>query len=137
MAGGAISWSSRIQTIVAQSTTEAEFVAASESGRELCWLRNFLADIGTPQVGPSNLNMDNQSAISVSKHPEHMGRLKHLDRHWFWLRQAVFDKKIAPVYIPTTDMTADLLTKSLTRELVDKFRRKMGVVGEWSQENLR
>ena len=137
MAGGAVSWSSRIQTIVAQSTTEAEFVAASESGHELCWLRNFLADIGIPQIGPSNLNMDNQSAISVSKHPEHMGRLKHLDRHWFWLREAVSDKKIAPVYIPTTDMTADLLTKSLTRELVEKFHRKMGIVGEWSQENLR
>jgi hypothetical protein len=137
MAGGAVSWSSHIQTIMAQSTTEAEFVAASESGRELCWLRNFLADISIPQIGPSNLNMDNQSVISVSKHPEHMGRLKHLDRHWFWLREAVSDKKIAPVYIPTTDMTADLLTKSLTRELVDKFRRKMGVVGEWSQENLQ
>ena len=122
MAGGAVSWSSRIQTIVAQSTTEAEFVAGSESGRELCWLRNFLADISIPQIGPSNLNMDNQSTISVSKHPEHMGRLKYLDRHWFWLREAVSDKKIAPVYIPTTDMTADLLTKSLTRELVEKFR---------------
>ncbi|KAF5385137.1 hypothetical protein D9615_001088 [Tricholomella constricta] len=133
VAGGAVSWFSRLQSVVALSTTEAEFVAASETGRELCWLRNFLADIGAPQKGPSHMNMDNQSAISVTKHPEHMGRLKHLDRHWFWLRQAVEDGKVAPSFIPTSEMTADILTKSLPRDTVNKFRRRMGLVGEWTR----
>ena len=86
-----VSWMSRLQSVMALSTTEAEFVAASKTGRELCWLRNFLADIGAPQSAPLTLFMDNQSAISVAKQPEHMGRLKHLDRHWFWLCQAVCD----------------------------------------------
>lgn len=134
LAGGAVSWFARLQSVIALSTTEAEFIAASETGRELCWLRNFLADIGTPQKGPSRMNMDNQSAISVTKHPEHMGRLKHLDRHWFWLRQAVEDGKVAPAFIPTSEMTADLLTKALPRDLVDRFRRHMGLVGEWTRD---
>ena len=136
IAGGAVSWSSKLQSVVLHSTTEAEFIAASETGHELCWMRNFLDEIGSPQIGPSELRMDNQSAISVTKHPEHMGRLKHLDRHWFWLRQAVFDGKIAPIYIPTVEMTADLLTKSLSRDLVDRFRRMMGIVGEISYDEL-
>lgn len=137
VAGGAVSWMSKLQTLVALSSTEAEFVAASETGRELCWLRNFLADIGIPQSAALVLNIDNQSAIRVSKQPEHMGRLKHLDRHWFWLRQAVDDGKIRPVYIPTEDMAADLLTKPLPRVLVDKLRRIMGLVGEFSRTDLQ
>lgn len=65
-----------------------------------------------------------------------MGRLKHLDRHWFWLRQAVEDGKIKPLYIPTKDMVADLLTKTLKRDTVDTLRRKMGIVGEFSRSEL-
>jgi len=74
--------------------------------------------------------MDNQSAISVSKHPEHMGCLKHLDSHWFWLCQAVHDGKVAPAFIPSKDMVADLLTKALPWETVDRLWQMMGVVGE-------
>ncbi|KAG5718457.1 hypothetical protein E4T56_gene8763 [Termitomyces sp. T112] len=121
VAGRAVSWMSKLQTIVALSTTEAEFVAASETGQELCWLRNFLADIGAPQSTPLIMNVDNQSAISVSKQPEDM----------------VYDGKIKPVYIPSEDMVADLLTKTLARDVVDKLRRKMGVIGEFSQEDLQ
>ncbi len=65
-----------------------------------------------------------------------MGRLKHLDRHFFWLRDAVYNGKILPVYIQTAEMIADTLTKALPRELYDKFRRLMGVVGEWSASSI-
>lgn len=128
---------SKQQTIVALSSTEVEFVAVSETGRELCWLCNFLADIGTPQSIPLALNIDNQSAILVSKQPEHMGRLKHLDWHWFWLRQAVYDGKIKPFYILTEVMAADLLTKPLSRDKVDKLRRIMGLVGDFSRTEIQ
>ena len=65
IAGGAVSWSSKLQSVVLHSTTEAEFIAASETGHELCWMRNFLDEIGSPQIGPSELQMDNQSTISI------------------------------------------------------------------------
>ncbi|KAG5727436.1 hypothetical protein E4T56_gene11919 [Termitomyces sp. T112] len=136
IAGGAISWISKQQTLVALSSTEAKFVAASETGRELCWLCNFLSDIGSPQSMPMTLNMDNQSAISVSKQPEHMGHLKHLDWHWFWLQQAAYNGKLKPVYIPTADMVADLLTKSLPHVTTDRLRCGMGLVREFSRADL-
>ncbi|KAG5716206.1 hypothetical protein E4T56_gene10740 [Termitomyces sp. T112] len=129
---GTVSWMSKLQTIVALSSMEAEFVAASETGHELCWLRNFLADIGMPQSIPLMLNLDNQSAILVSKQPEHMGCLKHLDQHWFWLQQAIYNSKIRLIYIPSSNMAADLLTKTLKHNAVDKLRHKMGLVGEFS-----
>ncbi|KAG5715319.1 hypothetical protein E4T56_gene14598 [Termitomyces sp. T112] len=136
VAGGAVSWISQQQSVIALSTTEAEFIAASETSRELCWLHNFLADIGMPQSLPMVLNIDNQSAISVSRQPKHMGHLKHLDHHWFWLHQAVYDGKLKPYYIPSEDMVVNLLMKPLACPLVDKLCKAMGIIREFSQIDL-
>ena len=79
MGTGAISWSSRLQSLVALSTTEAEFIAAVSCGQEMLWLRNLLTEFGYQFNGASTLFIDNQSAISVANNPEHHGRMKHLD----------------------------------------------------------
>ena len=127
---GAVSWSSKLQSLVALSTTEAEYVAAVEAGKEMVWLRQFLGELGYPQHAPSVLRMDNQSAISVAKNPEHHGRMKHLDLRWYWLRDVVDQGLIEPSFIPTDDMAADILTKPLLRLQVEKCRRLMGLVTE-------
>ncbi|KAJ3495675.1 hypothetical protein NMY22_g19906 [Coprinellus aureogranulatus] len=49
MAGGAISWSSKLQTIVCLSSTEAEYIAAVEAGKEILWMRNILGEFGFKQ----------------------------------------------------------------------------------------
>ena len=82
---GVISWMSKHQPIVTLSTTEAEYVAACKAGKEIVWMRKLLQEIGFESHGPSTLHMDNQSAIQVVKHPEHHGRMKHLDLRWYWL----------------------------------------------------
>jgi hypothetical protein len=46
MAGGAISWESKLQTTVATSSTEAEYMAASDAAKEAVWLRRLLGDLG-------------------------------------------------------------------------------------------
>jgi hypothetical protein len=112
---GAVSWSSRLQSIVALSTTEAEFVAAASAGQEVVWMRALLGELGFPISGPSLLLLDNQSAIQVGKNPEHHGRMKHLDLRFYWLRDVVVAGQIALRYVPTADMAADLLTKGLAR----------------------
>ena len=83
IAGAAVSWSSRLQTITALSTTEAEYVAAVDAGKEVAWMRQLLHEFGFTLSGPSTLAMDNQSAISVAKNPEHHGRMKHLDLRFY------------------------------------------------------
>src|SRR5262249_40823006 len=50
MGGGAISWSSRLQIIVALSTTEAEYIAATSAGQEILWLQNLFRELGYIQV---------------------------------------------------------------------------------------
>jgi hypothetical protein len=124
---GAVSWSSKLQTMVALSTTEAEYIAAVEAAKEVIWMRQFMGELGYPPSSSSTLLMDNQSAISVSKNPEHHGRMKHLDLRWFWLRDVVDSGLVKPAFIPTEDMAADILTKSLMRPYVEKCRRLMGL----------
>ena len=49
LAGGAVSWQSKIQKCVALSTTEAEYIAMNEAGKEMLWLKQFLEDLGQKQ----------------------------------------------------------------------------------------
>jgi len=124
---GAISWSSKLQSLVALSSTEAEYIAGVELGKEMVWLRKILEEFGYSFNGPSSLFTDSQSALAVSKNPEHFGRMKHLDNRFFWLREQVTAQVLNPIFIPTDSMPADVLTKALPRLKVEKFRRMMGV----------
>lgn len=124
---GAVSWSSKLQSIVALSTTEAEFVAAVRAGADAIWFRQFLKELGYNIDQPSILHIDNQSAIQVAKNPEHHGRMRHLDVRCFWLRDMVEKKKLGVSYIPTAEMTADILTKPLSVEFVERHRQSMGL----------
>ena len=71
--------------------------------------------------------MDNQSAIAVSKNPEHHGKMKHLSLRLFWLRDAVEDKVILPQFVETQNMAADIFTKALDRFKVQRCARMLGL----------
>jgi hypothetical protein len=127
MGTGAVSWMSRLQSIVALSTTEAEFSSAVSAGQETVSMCSFLSKLGYSFDVPSHLLVDNQSAIQVARNPEHHGRMKHLDLHFFWLRNMVDSGVIAVHYIPTADMAADLLTKALARVKVTAALPQLGL----------
>jgi hypothetical protein len=112
-AGGAISWSSRLQPIVTLSTTESEYIASVEGGKEICWTRNLLHELGSPVTKSSPLMIDNASSVQVAKNPEHHGRMKQLNLCYFWLRDVVDQGIITPIHLPSTENPADLLTKPL------------------------
>jgi len=74
------------------------------------------------------LKMDNQSAISVSKNPEHHGQMKHLDLCFYWLRHKVENGMMCPDFIPILEIIADCLTKSVPASKVHFCREQMGVL---------
>ena len=98
---GTVSWSSKLQSIVGLSTTEAEFVTATTAGTEVVWMQNFLDELGFEIKDPSNICIDSQSALLVAKNPEHHGRMKHLDLWYFWLHDAISQKVISVSYVPS------------------------------------
>ena len=71
--------------------------------------------------------MDNQSAIAVGKNPEHHGRMKHLDLRHYWLRDTVKSGLIDVRYISTKEMPADIMTKTLSRAVVQDMREMLGL----------
>jgi hypothetical protein len=128
MGTGAVSWSSKLQSIVALSTTEAEYVSAVSAGAEICWLRSLFTELGfNLSSSPSPLYIDNQSALAVAKNPEHHGRMKHLDLRFYWLRDEVEKKIISVSYCPTESMPADLLTKALPLVKVQGCCKMLGL----------
>jgi hypothetical protein len=111
---GAVSWSSKLQPLVALSTTEAEHISAVEAGKEILWMCQFMGgELGYDVSCPSLLRMDNQSAIAVSKNPEHHSKMKHLSLRLFWLRDAVQDGLIASTFVTSQEMAADIFTRAL------------------------
>ena len=109
------------------STTEAEYIAAVSAGQEILWLRNLFTEFGYKFDAPSTLYMDNQSALSVAKNPEHHGRMKHLDLRFYWLRDIVADGQITVHYMPTDTMPADVMTKALSRVKVQDMCSMLGL----------
>ena len=127
MAGGPVSWLSKKQAIVALSTSEAEYVAVSTATQEAVWLRRLLLDLKSPLDCPTVIMEDNQGAIAIARNPIVQTRTKHIDIKYHYVREAVQDGVISLQYCPTNDMIADLLTKGLSKEKFERFRRAMGM----------
>ena len=90
-------------------------------------MHQFMGELGYSVSGPSVLRMDNQSAIAVSKNPEHHGKMKHLSLRLFWLRDAVQDGLIKLTFVATDDMAANIFTKSLDCLKVQKLSSMLGL----------
>lgn len=126
--GGAVSWSSKKQKCVALSTAEAEYVALSSAAQESIWLRQLLMELGSSPETPTVIFEDNLSTIAMTKNPQFHGRAKHIDIKHHFIREQVSHGTVQLEYCPTTDMTADILTKGLSRETFVKLRAKSGVL---------
>ena len=93
-AGGAISWCSQRQAIVATSTTEAEIVAASEAAKEVIWFSRLLQGIVNLKEVPI-LQVDNRAAVKLSHNPEYHRRIKHIEmKHFFCARKGTRGKNV-------------------------------------------
>jgi len=131
LAGGAITWASRKQTLVASSTTEAEYIAYSEAAKEAAWLRQLCLDVehrGYLLEDESVLLYgDNQACLTIARDPEHHGRVKHIDIRYHHVRDLIARNIITPEYMPTEHMLADGLTKAIPRPRLEAHKRAYGL----------
>lgn len=113
--GCPISWESRKQSSVALSSTEAEYMAASDAAKEAIYLKRLLKEISAWDGGPVTLHIDNQGAQKLAENPVYHKRSKHIDIKFHHIRDLVQNQEVKLVYCPTADMIADILTKNLPR----------------------
>ncbi|GBN94174.1 hypothetical protein AVEN_264091-1 [Araneus ventricosus] len=84
-AGGAISWLSERQAIVATSTTESEIVSANEAAKELIWLKRLISGVSFLKELPT-IYVDNNAAIRLAQNPEFHRRTNHINLKHFFVR---------------------------------------------------
>lgn len=127
LAGGPISWKSRLQPTVALLSTEAEYRAVTEAGQELLWLRNMMRILGYGDSEPTKLETDNLGAMHLTTKSIFHGRTKHIEIQYHWIREVVNQGDMVVVHCPSSEMMADLLTKSLGKQQFFKLRRMLGL----------
>ena len=113
--GMAVSWSSQKQSIVALSSCEAEYVAATTATCQAMWINRLIRELTSNEELTVKLLVDNESAITLSKNSVHHNCTKHIDTHYHFISECVEDKKIEIIFIWTEDQLADMFTKALRR----------------------
>ena len=127
--GGAISWCSKKQELITLSTTEAEYIAATHTAKELIWFQCLFGEVFQPLKHPIVLHSDNQSAIALAhSQGQFHARTKHIDVRWHFIRYSIENGSIELIYCPTEDMTADLLTKPLPSAKAKHFAHTLGLL---------
>ncbi|KAL0387727.1 UNVERIFIED_CONTAM: Retrovirus-related Pol polyprotein from transposon RE2 [Sesamum radiatum] len=127
LGSGIFSWASKKQATVAQSSAEAEYIAAAATSNQAIWLRRILEDIGEKQEEPTTIYCDNKSAIAITKNPVQHSRTKHIDIKYHSLREATTRGEIELKYCSTEEQLADIFTKALPRNKFEELCMKIGV----------
>ena len=127
-----VTWSSKLQTEIALSTLEAEYIAMSTSMRELIPLRRLLIEISEKlnledmktALVCSHVFEDNNGAIGLAESPKMTPRTKHIAVKYHWFRDQIGEKKgILLKKIESENQKADIFTKGLTMDTFRKIRK--------------
>ncbi|GJT09791.1 putative ribonuclease H-like domain-containing protein [Tanacetum coccineum] len=125
-----ISWQCKKQTIVANSTTEAEYVAAANCCGQVLWIQNQMLDYGFNFMN-TKIYIDNESTICVVKNPVSHSKTKHIEIRHHFIRDSYEKKLIQVIKIHTDQNVADLLTKafdvSRVKTAKDKHNEVSGI----------
>ena len=127
--GGVVNWCSSKKSVVAGSTCEAEYIAASEAANEGVWMKEFISDLGViPSAsGPMKIFCDNTGTIALAKESRFHKKNKHIKRCFNSIRDLVQVGDIEICKIHTDLNVADPLTKPLPRAKHDQHQDSMGV----------
>jgi hypothetical protein len=125
---GAISWKSQKQATVSLSSTKAEYKALSDSCKEGLWLCHVLTKLSLRPNTAIPIHVDNEGAEALAKNPEHHARTKHIHARYHFIRECVQTQEVELLHVSTKEMLADMLTKPLSRVLLERHRELFGLV---------
>ena len=124
-----IYWSSRLQTIIALSTAESEYIGLSNAARYLLGTIYLMEEINAKfhplKAKPTikcTIFEDNNSALEIAKVPKMRPRTRHINVQYHHFRNEVASGRMAVERIDTTNQEADMLTKSLNQDTLQKLR---------------
>jgi hypothetical protein len=124
---GVFTWSSKKQETTAQSTAEAEYIAAASAVNQAIWLRKMLKDLGHEQIEATKIMCDNSSAVSISKNPVFHGRTKHIKIKFHFIREVQQSNEVMLIHCSSEEQLADIFTKPLPKERFETLRQMIGI----------
>ncbi|CAB1102942.1 unnamed protein product [Ectocarpus sp. CCAP 1310/34] len=121
--GTVVCASTKTQPVTAQSTTEAEYIAAGEGVKEALFVRGVLSFIA-PETSGATIRIceDNEGALALVQNPFSSARSKHIDVRFHFIRELFKAGKITADYVSTEEQHADMLTKVLGRGKLEYHR---------------
>ena len=123
-----ISWQAVKQPVVAKSSCEAEYIAASTASTQALWLARLLGDLLGRDTRVVDLWVDSKFALALAKNPVFHERSKHIRVRYHFIRGCLEEGSIKASYINTKDQLADLLTKPLGRIRFLELSSRIGMV---------
>jgi hypothetical protein len=123
-----ISWSSRKQESIAQSTAEAQYIAISDASKEAVWLRKLVSRLFGDKLETTIIHYDNQSCIKLTENLVFHDKSKHIDMKYHYIWDLVQRKTVKLQYIAMSEQVANILTKPLSLKQFVQLRGKLGVV---------
>nr|KYP76032.1 Retrovirus-related Pol polyprotein from transposon TNT 1-94 [Cajanus cajan] len=127
MGGNLVSWKSKKQSVVARSSTEAEYRAMAHTTCELLWLKFLIQELQFCKVGHMELVCDNQSALYLSSNPVFHERTKHIEVDCHFIREKILSDIIKTSSVCSKDQLADIFTKSLRGPRITYICNKLDV----------
>ncbi|CAN6475959.1 unnamed protein product [Victoria cruziana] len=130
LAGGAISWKSVKQTLIASSTMAAEYIVCYEESNQALWLQNFIVGlrIMTEIERPLRLLCDSSSAVQFSNNNRSLSKSKHIDIKYLVVNKRTQNEHVSLEHIGTDSMIAYHLTKGLPPKVFHKYIASVGVL---------
>nr|GEX99854.1 ribonuclease H-like domain, reverse transcriptase, RNA-dependent DNA polymerase [Tanacetum cinerariifolium] len=122
-----ISWSTQKQAIVALSSCESEFIAATAAATQALWLKRLLSRLTHTEEEKITIMVDNKSAIALMKNPVFHRRIKHVDTKYHFIRECVERDDIQVEFVSEEHQKADILTKALPKIKFLVMRQLIGL----------
>lgn len=125
--GGTITWGSRKQVCVSLSSTEAEYIALTDTTQEILWFKNLCHDFNINIKYPILVQADNQSAIKMVSNHKFSNSTKHVETRYHFIKDIKEKNVINIVYCPAELNIADMLTKALGATKLKQLRELAGI----------
>lgn len=123
--GDPVSWASKKQKVVSQSSCEAELYAEAAAINETKWLHGLLGEIGLGMTSAPVIYGDNQSTQALSKNGIKSERTKHVAIKYAFIHDEVSNGRVRLQWVPSAEQLADILTKPLARTLHERLRKQL------------
>jgi hypothetical protein len=127
LGSGMVSWSSKKQSMVADSLCYAKYIALHDSAHEIIFLRQLLDSLKLLPAGPIKVFCNNDATSRLSEDHVWHSHTKHIQVKYHYMRELVLDGNITVLWLGSKDNTTDILTKPLACSDFQQLQHYLGI----------